>query len=109
MFHRVAITAVLTVPLICAPARADGLLQHLPQDGAWALYDMETTMERPNGSKKMSTGYLKVSSVGKTSENGQPCRWIEVEQTWKNDPSGAEGKEIFKLLVPEKLAVGQSL
>ena len=57
-------------------------------------------------------GYVRIASVGQTTEEQQPCRWIEVQFDADDDHRRAQRSrriEVFKVLIPEKfLAKGQS-
>lgn len=92
------ILALSIAGCLCGAIRAEGLLQKLPDDKAYAKYDLELTVE---GQGAMQTGELTLKSVGSTFEDGEKCRWIEME--FKLKPSDGEGdKHIYKLLLPEK-------
>lgn len=87
----------------CTPsitAQADGLIAKLPEDGAWATYKSQGYKERGNKTREDVTGLLKISSVGMTSESGEPCRWIEIEHSYKTDHG--DKRQTEKLLIPEK-------
>jgi hypothetical protein len=96
----IAAAAVWAVFGISMSARADGLILKLPQDATWAVYKAEGYKTRGDKSKEKVTGWLRISSVGKTTEAGEPCRWIEIENSYKTDVG--ERRQIEKLLVPEK-------
>ena len=90
---------VVTASFLCllcwqaGPAAASGLLHRLPPDGGRARYDVEGTVYvdgKPLDKKRKYS--ISVSSVGKVMENGEECRWIEI-----NSPDG-----ILKVLVAEK-------
>lgn len=92
-----------TVAAVCAmsvTARADGLIAKLPEDGTWATYKSEGYKERGNKSREDVTGLLKISSVGTTSDSGRPCRWIEIEHSYRTD--NGDKRQTEKLLIPEK-------
>jgi hypothetical protein len=99
---------LLVLPAAAAPA--DGLLYQLPNDGAWANYDLDCTA-KAGGKEIAVTGTLRLASVGHVTVQDQPCRWIEVQL---NVGTVVEGKEVknervCKLLIPEKwLVAGQS-
>ena len=110
------IAAVIAWTLGAATARADGLLYQLPKDGTWAKYDAAFSIEHDQMGKTMlGKGSLRMASVGQVTEEGQPCRWIEVAVEMRSEaredlkiPEG-EYKEVWKVLVPEKyLAKGET-
>jgi hypothetical protein len=87
-------------------ARADGLIFQLPPDGTQVRYDTEGTFVN-NGQERMIKGSLTVSSVGKTTAEGEECRWIEFKNVFRTDMG--ERILIAKCLVPEKdLGKGKS-
>jgi hypothetical protein len=99
---RSLVTAAIVVAIATLPcaARADGLIAKLPEDGIWAIYRAEGYKERGNKTREEITGSLRVSSVGKATESGEPCRWIELELSYKTDDGDKRWTE--KLLIPEK-------
>ena len=83
--------------VLAQPVRADGLIYQLPEDGSQVRYDMEIAIAAQNVNVK---GSITVSSVGKATENGENCRWIEIKMI-----TGDEGQDrvvLSKVLVPEK-------
>src|SRR5262245_10829775 len=89
---------------LAQPARADGLIYKLPDDGAQVRYDLEIAI---TGQDAKVNGSLSVSSVGKTTENGEDCRWIEFKMILNSE--GQDHVVISKVLVPEKhLGKGKS-
>ena len=86
-------------------AHADGLLYQLPEDGAWVLFDTQGKMTHGDQSQEF-TGSLRMSSVGKVTEDDKPCRWIEFELTIN---LGERSRLIVaKVLIPEaELKEGQ--
>ena len=95
----IAATA-LSVFVVSFGARADGLIARLPDDGTWAIYKSQGYKERGNKTREDVTGSLKLSSVGKKIELGEPCRWIEIEHSYKTDDG--DKRQTEKLLIPEK-------
>lgn len=89
--------AVLLVPTV---ARADGLLYQLPPDGSWATFDMTLTFNPDTDNERKLKGWSKMSSVGTATENGEPCRWIEINLTFNDD--NQDRTIISKALIPEK-------
>src|SRR5262249_53928106 len=77
-------------------ALADGLIYKLPDDGAQVRYDLEIATTGDNKVK----GSLSVSSVGKATENGEECRWIEFKMITNDD--GQDHIIISKVLIPDK-------
>ncbi|MFQ5733332.1 MAG: hypothetical protein ACE5KM_15430 [Planctomycetaceae bacterium] len=76
---------------------AGGLFQTLPKDGTWTRYYMEMKSERP---MQMMTGTFTLRSVGSVTENGEKCRWVEMQMEGERD--GKKEKGAFKFLVKEK-------
>lgn len=103
---RSTLAALFVVALSLQSARADGLIYQLPPDGTQVRYDTEGTFVN-NGQENRFNGSLTVSSVGKTSAEGEECRWIEFKNVSKTD--NGERIMIAKCLIPEKhLGKGQS-
>jgi hypothetical protein len=85
-------------------ARADGLIQQLPEDGAQIRYDVDLTMSA-GGQEKTTKGSLTVSSVGQATVDNEKCRWIETKVQMEDRDHAL----IVKMLVPEKdLGKGKS-
>jgi len=96
-------TGCFLAAALAQSARADGLIYKLPEDGAQVRYDLEIVTTGDNKVK----GSLTVSSVGKATENGEDCRWIEFKMITSDD--GQDHVIISKVLVPEKhLGKGKS-
>jgi hypothetical protein len=111
MSYARCLAAFFLLVLSAALARADGLLCQLPKDGSWATYDLDMGAKMPGGGVAKAKGTVWLASVGQTTENGEPCRWIEVEFkiTMAMGDQKREEIEIEKLLIPEKyLAKGES-
>jgi hypothetical protein len=106
------LVAFLLLVLSAALAKADGLLYQLPKDGSWATYDADMQAKGgPNGETMNAKGTLTLASVEQVTENGQPCRWIEVQfkLTMAMGEHKSEKIETYKVLIPEKyLAKGES-
>ena len=89
---------------LAQPARADGLIYRLPEDGAQIRYETEIAIGDQNVNLK---GSVTVSSVGKAEENGEMCRWIEFKMITSNE--GQDHVVVAKALIPEKhLGKGKS-
>ena len=98
----VAALCTLTPALL----HADGLLYQLPKDGMWVEYDLTQVKIGPDGREFMGTGLFRMSSVGAAVENGEKCRWIEMDFQLKEGER--EERVIAKVLIPEKhLQAGQ--
>ena len=109
---------LLVLALAARPARGDGLVYKLPKDGAWATYRMESTSSVQGNVRERVTNTIRIASVGKSTEEGLPCRWIEIsgQATKESKDHGPKGKTrtrvsdewLHKLLIPEKrLARGE--
>lgn len=73
---------------------AGSLIQRLPEDGAWVAF--HSTEDWDNGTKR--TTKVIVKSVGKTTADNLPCRWIELEF---HPELPADKNYALKLLIPE--------
>jgi hypothetical protein len=109
---------------LVSPAMADGLIFQLPPDGAFVEFrgvgQAEARMTLPKEvadtlppqsesrlNQKLKLHYMvTVSSVGKLTRAGQPCRWIELRMKSEGSMDGGQtepvGDHILKVLVPEK-------
>jgi hypothetical protein len=78
MWRRLTFLAVAVLALAALPqgVQADGLLDKLPDDGAWAQYYCTVNFETP-GPKETATVTLR--SVGRRMVDEKPQRWIELE------------------------------
>ena len=95
-------TQLPVLALTASLARGDGLLYQLPKDGAWVSYEIDLTTdvgERQHTEK----GSLRMASVGKTTEQGKPCRWIEVViEASAGDLEDRYKVATVKVLIPEE-------
>lgn len=88
------------------PARADGLIYRLPEDGTQIRYDVDLVLSA-GGNETPTKGSLTVSSVGKATVNDEKCRWIEIKSI--TTAEGQDHIQIIKSLIPEKeLGKGKS-
>lgn len=87
-------TLLLALAIPASAFGAGGLVQTLPKDGSWTKYYCEA--ESP---QEKFTGTMVVKSVGRTVENGKPCRWIEFAMT--RTDGGKERRRVTKLLIDE--------
>ena len=96
------LTAVTLLSVVAGAARADGLLYQLPKDGDWVGFDYQGNIERYG----MFKGTLYMSSVGRTTEGEDNCRWIEISfrGTWTHHKILIPEKyvSLHKILIPEK-------
>jgi hypothetical protein len=97
--------AVLVLTLGAATACADGLLYQLPKDGTWATYQFDFSVSHGQYGVQTVKGTIRMASVGVVTENGQPCRWIEVAMEPQFEkgaaPPGGGTKQVIKVLIPE--------
>ena len=81
------------------------MLYQLPADGTWAQFDLKMNAEMGDF-KVRAEGSLRMASVGRSVEQGEPCRWIEADLQMKVSgiPSSAKQTQRFtvKVLIPEK-------
>jgi hypothetical protein len=68
------LTTVLASPADLPAQTRAAPLYALPADGTWVEYDWESP--RPGGAGQ--TGTLRISSVGTTTVQGVPHRWVEI-------------------------------
>jgi len=108
--------AAICLLILAAPAKAQGLLFYLPEDGTGVEYEgtVELTSIRPDipdGKETITKAReLSIKSVGREDamfEGAmQACRWIEIKVVTGStgaagiDP-GPVGARIYKVLVPE--------
>lgn len=98
-----AMTAIVT-----SAAHADGLIRKLPEDATWSAFKVTGYKEKGNKRKEPVAGWMRISSVGTATEDGQVCRWIELDDTYSKD-GRPERRVINKLLIPEKyLTAGET-
>ena len=121
---RLRFTPLLVVCALVCPALGDGLIFQLPPDGAFVEFQGDGEGEarlavpkeiadnlppksRTQLSQKLKLHYtVTLSSVGKVTRAGQPCRWIELRMKSEGSMNGGKmepvGDHILKVLVPEK-------
>ena len=99
------LTAVTLLSLASETGQAGGLLYHLPKDGTWVAFDYQENAERL-GRRFNYKGTLYMSSVGRTTQGDDECRWIEFRFEGTRSMDGVSSSErhmyIYKLLIPEK-------
>jgi hypothetical protein len=79
--------------------QADTCENRLPSSSTYTVSDCTS----PNREEK-GAGTLHMASVGRITEHGGPCRWIEVELDAKT--SGGKNEVLLpKVLVPESTRV----
>lgn len=104
-------TLITLLMMTTSLVQAEGLIQKLPEDGAWVEYFIEaseTDVDDPNDVNR-AKGTLTISSVGTETVDGEKCRWIEIYVTSKQDNRNEEDLIILKLLIREKhLKKGQN-
>jgi hypothetical protein len=85
---------------------AEGIVCQLPEEGAWARFDIDGAGVGPNGAVRVTVkGTQTIRCVGIEDVQGEPCRWIEVDTDSTFERTGnAAGKlhVVFKLLISEK-------
>lgn len=88
---------------------AEGLVHQLPDDGGWVSFKLSGKGIGPDGALAVTIeGTQTVRSVGRTTVDDKPCRWIELDSQFKVQRQGrpaAELNEIIKVLVPETYLV----
>ena len=98
--------ALVLLMLFPAATVAEGLIYHLPEDGAWVRFEVNGKGIAPDGTVKVTVeGTQTISSVGQSVVNNGQCRWIELQTQMTFQRTGAEAgnlNEVIKLLIPEK-------
>ena len=95
LMNRIVLPLLILIVAGAAPhCRADGLLYQLPEDGTKAVFDLKIETRGMEG-----TGTLTMSSVGKVTEDGKACRWIEFALDVKFGERAH--KTVAKVLIPE--------
>ncbi len=106
-------TIIALLMLTTIPARAEGLIHQLPEDGTWVRFEVQGEATKSDGTVAATLkGSYTISSVGQIAVKGQMCRWIELDTQIKFEVQGGrqgEQNEVLKLLIPEKyLTKGQN-
>lgn len=113
------ITSTLAIVVtLCTNAVADGLIFNLPPDGTRVSFEYSqrgrithfsgVSDEDRDALIKMqkqeieTKGSITIASVGTVNHGGEPCRWIEIAWTMKQDVEKDYRKEISKFLIPVK-------
>lgn len=105
---RILLVMIAAAAISTNAAYADGLICKLPDDATWATFKVEGYKEKRDKRKEPVAGWLRMSSVGSATEDGQPCRWIELDDTYSKE-GRPERRVINKLLIPEKyLTAGET-
>src|SRR5262249_44649659 len=89
-------------------ARADGIIQDLPEDGSWVEFAMKGEGVDLMGKIAVTVeGMLTIRSVGRETIDGEAGRWIEVGTAASFQRGGQKEKqtEIRKMLIPERRLV----
>ena len=97
-----ALPTLTTFAAADEPPRDRGPISHLPEDGAWAEYELELRRTQ-NGQTSTRQAKQRIASVGRTEVDGEPARWIELTLTMGEEPP-------FKtrVLIPEKAFGGDN-
>jgi len=82
--------------LVYSVSSAEDRSASLPKDGWWVRYFVVIQRE---GNEDV-TMKRKYSLVGTTTENGERCRWVEIQSVQPID--GQELTDVIKFLIPEK-------
>jgi hypothetical protein len=96
MTHSLFLAGLIAAAIMADGAWGAGIVARLPEDGVWANYELSAARTTKGEPRELGKATLRVSSVGRTVEQGEPCRWIEL----KRDEPGR--MVIQKILVPEK-------
>lgn len=87
---------VIATAILTGRASAAGIIARLPEDGAWASYEISAARTTAGQLGDAHKATLRVGSVGRSVEQDEPCRWIEFR---RDEPGRIV---IQKVLVPEK-------
>lgn len=93
MNGRLLVAVCGMLALLAEPPVGGGCVQLLPKDGTWAQYQGDIKI----GNQGINATWI-VRSVGSQSHNGQPGRWIEMQQSSENP---GFPKMTWRCLVPE--------
>lgn len=120
----IALASVLGMSLVLSatPARAQGLIWSLPEDGSWIRYEgpyrqVQFRPESAGGDLTLDWfQHLTIKSVGQEQAEFRgeevPCRWLEFIAVTGTaggggiDP-GPAGRRVYKVLVPESGIIGK--
>jgi len=80
----------------------NGLMYQLPEDGAWAKYEISLTSRTGDQVELSGRGTLRMASVGQKSVDGKPCRWIQANLEIAFAEVDARFETVLNVLVPEK-------
>ena len=74
---RISLGFLIVTSTVATALAADpvGFIQRLPKDGSWAKY---------KEGESEGSGTLTLRMVGTTTEDGQKCRWLEIESAEEN-------------------------
>lgn len=101
MHHFRRLSLVLIVMTASSPLFAGGLIQKLPEDGAWVKFDME--FQRDGNADAKTTGHWTIRAVGTERISGKKYRWIEFDRFYGKAAAGFPGiQRLVKHLVPEQ-------
>ncbi len=93
MTGRLLVAVIGMLSLLATEPIGGSSLQQLAPDGTWAKYQVSIKV----AGQEISAIWT-ARSVGQTTHNGQPCRWIELQQ--ESDSPGFP-KMTWRCLVPE--------
>jgi hypothetical protein len=97
--RNVAITLMFLL-FPCPFVRAEEQAGQLPEDGWWIRYFTTSKLESISGNVREYTIKATYSLVGTVVENGEKCRWVEVNSIFTRD--GKDGLILSKFLISEK-------
>lgn len=97
-FLSAAVLAAGIALFASASAQAAAIIQSLPKDGSWAKFHLEITNDRQANQNMLGT--MTIRSVGTVMENGEKCRWLEMQMEGEQD--GKKQKNVMKFLVRER-------
>ena len=97
-----ALPTLTTFAAADVPPQDRGPISELPEDGAWAEYELELRRTQ-NGRTDTRRAKQRIASVGRSEMDGEPARWIELTLTMGEEPPFKT-----KLLIPEKAFGGDN-
>ena len=94
-FVAAVVCAIIALVAIPTAGNAGGLINSLPEDGAWVVFKAKSELDL-QGNLQSFDRELKIASVGKQEVEGEPGRWIELSTEFFGR------KVLAKLLIAEK-------
>ncbi len=97
---RVAISLFLITWVYDLNTNAEDQTAKLPDDGWWIRYSWNEKTEVNGVFRGEYTEKMTCSLVGTRTEDGEKCRWVELNRVWSLE--NKERISLYKILIPEK-------